>query len=204
LTPQLEHLPEPPASPAISSMAYEDSSSLVSKGDTKTGKTPSANRLSVSYARSNRRLVINAEVVETLKLFRQEGRIEVVIKVQKQEDGTLRGILVGFICRYRCLFSSLCRLKDFPKLPSLTCLFLLLLRNLLNMMRLCLLFSKLLQQISNFLYILILLDLCQNPSGPRQVISRIGSRACLGECFGWLAKQQTAGRRRYKWLILIQ
>src|SRR5258708_9301667 len=184
-------------------MAYEDSSSLISKGDAKTGKTPSANRLSVSYARSNRRLVINAEVVETLKLFLQEGRIEVVIKVQKQEDGSLRGILVGLLFRYLCLFSSHCRLKDFPKLPSLTCLFLLL-RNLLNMMRLCLLFSKLLQQISNFLYILILLDLCQNPSGPRQVISRIGSRACLGECFGWLAKQRTAGRRRYKWLILIQ
>jgi len=66
---------------------------LVSKGDTKAGKTPSANRLSVSYARSNRRLVINAEAVETLKLFRQEGRIEVIVKVQKQEDGTLRGIL---------------------------------------------------------------------------------------------------------------
>lgn len=97
---QLEHLPEPPPSPAISSMAYEDSSSFVSKGDTKAGKTPSANRLSVSYARSNRRLVINAEVVESLKLFRQEGRIEVIIKVQKQEDGTLRGILVGFLCRY--------------------------------------------------------------------------------------------------------
>ena len=101
---QLEHLPEPPASPAISSMAYEDSSSLVSKGDTKAGKTPSANRLSVSYARSNRRLVINAEVVETLKLFRQEGRIEVIIKVQKQEDGTLRGILVGFSFAI-CVFS---------------------------------------------------------------------------------------------------
>ena len=81
-------------------MAYEDSSS---KGDTKTGKTPSANRLSVSYARSNRRLVINAEVVETLKLFRQEGRIEVIIKVQKLEDGTLRGILVGFLHHYLCL-----------------------------------------------------------------------------------------------------
>lgn len=60
-----DHLPEPPASPAISSMAYEDRSFFISKGDAKAGKTPSANRLSVSYARSNRRLVFNAEVVET-------------------------------------------------------------------------------------------------------------------------------------------
>jgi 20S proteasome subunit alpha 6 len=101
---QLEHLPEPPASPAISSMACEDSSSLIPKGDSKAGNTPSANRLSISYARSNRRLAINAEVVETLKLFRQEGRIEVMIKVQKQEDGTLRGILVGLLDRSQALF----------------------------------------------------------------------------------------------------
>ncbi len=97
---QAEHLPEPPESPAISSMAHEDSSSLsVSKVDDKTGKTPSANRLSISYARSNRRLVIDAEVVDTLKLFRQEGRIEVLIKVQKQDDGTLKGILVSLILK---------------------------------------------------------------------------------------------------------
>ena len=101
---QLDHLPEPPASPTISSMAYEDSSSFISKGDTKAGKIPSANRLSVSYARSNRRLVINAEVVETFKLFRQEGRIEVTIKVQKQDDGILKGILVGFYRFYLCSF----------------------------------------------------------------------------------------------------
>lgn len=97
---QAEHLPEPPESPAISSMAHEDSLSLsVSKVDSKVGKSPSANRLSISYARSNRRLVIDAEVVETLKLFRQEGRIEVLIKVQKQDDGTLKGILVGCFLR---------------------------------------------------------------------------------------------------------
>lgn len=77
---------------------------MIPKGDSKAGNTPSANRLSISYARSNRRLAINAEVVETLKLFRQEGRIEVMIKVQKQEDGTLRGILVGLLDRSQALF----------------------------------------------------------------------------------------------------
>ena len=96
---QPEHQPEPPASPAVSITTHEDShSASVPKVDSKAG-APSANRLSISYARSNRRLVVNAEVVETLKLFRQEGRIEVLIKVQKQEDGNLKGILVSFLSR---------------------------------------------------------------------------------------------------------
>ena len=68
----------------------------------------------------------------------------------------------------------------------------------------CLLSSKPLPRASNLSYILILFDLYQNPSGRRLVMFRTGSRACLDECFGWLEKQQTAGRKRYKWLILIQ
>ena len=59
-----------------------------------TTKTPSANRLSISYAGGNRRLVIDAEVVDALKLFRHEGRIEVSIKVDKEREDGLKGIQV--------------------------------------------------------------------------------------------------------------
>ena len=87
-----DHLPEPPASPS------DDASSLpLVKIDTGTVKTPSANRLSISYSRGNRRFVVDAEVVESVNLFRQEGRIEVTMNVDKNIDGSLKGILVRFI-----------------------------------------------------------------------------------------------------------
>ena len=99
---QSEHLPDLPLSPDSSTLpstssatAFEDgSASTTTNIDTKGAKTPSANRLSISYARGNRRLVLDAEVVESLKLYRQEGRIEVVIKLTKENDNHLKGILV--------------------------------------------------------------------------------------------------------------
>ncbi|KAF5369980.1 hypothetical protein D9758_001320 [Tetrapyrgos nigripes] len=108
----VEHLPEPPASPVSvsntllstsSSSTYGDSSQqssvsvsqpLSNNGNRKTTRTPSANRLSISYAGGNRRLVIDAEVVETMKVFRSEGRIEVRMKLQQDADGGLKGVLV--------------------------------------------------------------------------------------------------------------
>ncbi|KAF8803789.1 hypothetical protein BYT27DRAFT_7340602 [Phlegmacium glaucopus] len=84
-----DHLPEPPASPS------DDASSLpLVKVDAGVAKTPSANRLSISYSRGNRRFVVDAEVVESVKLFRQEGHIEVTINVDKNIDGSLKGILM--------------------------------------------------------------------------------------------------------------
>ncbi|KAI0637749.1 hypothetical protein C8Q77DRAFT_1087647 [Trametes polyzona] len=55
-------------------------------------KIPSANRLSVSYAGATKRLVIDAEVVPKLKVFRAEGRIEVTLMLQEDERGGLKGI----------------------------------------------------------------------------------------------------------------
>ncbi|KAG2013864.1 proteasome subunit alpha type 1 [Coprinopsis cinerea AmutBmut pab1-1] len=57
--------------------------------------SPSANRLAVSYAGGNRRFVINAEIVSSFQLFRQEGRIEVNLDLSKDSgyDG-LKGLLV--------------------------------------------------------------------------------------------------------------
>lgn len=102
---QLEHLPEPPASPASNTLlsisstsTFEDSlSQLPAKVEVKQMITPSANRLSISYAGGNRRLVVDAEVVESLKVFRQEGRIEVNIEINKNDNNSLKGILVSFI-----------------------------------------------------------------------------------------------------------
>ncbi|KAF8631219.1 hypothetical protein AX15_002550 [Amanita polypyramis BW_CC] len=97
---QLEHLPEPPASPTSNTLPTNSSASTY--GDSPTvpqkpeipDRTPSANRLSISYAGGNRRLVIDAEVVQSFKLFRQEGRVEVVIKVDKEPEDDLKGILM--------------------------------------------------------------------------------------------------------------
>jgi 20S proteasome subunit alpha 6 len=62
---------------------------------TKGVHTPSANRLSISYAAGSRRLVIDAEMVDTLKVFRAEGRIEVAITIDREGDG-FRGIQVVY------------------------------------------------------------------------------------------------------------
>ncbi|THV05428.1 hypothetical protein K435DRAFT_647479 [Dendrothele bispora CBS 962.96] len=109
VTSSMEHLPEPPASPVSVSNTLLSTSSSSTYGDSsqqslpqavgggsggKRTRTPSRNRLSISYAGGNRRLVIDAEVVETMKVFRSEGRIEVRLKLQRDADGGLHGILV--------------------------------------------------------------------------------------------------------------
>lgn len=61
-------------------------------------KAPSANRLSISYASGTRRMVIDAEVVEKLKVFRSEARIEIHMKVAKDDD-RFSGILVSSLAK---------------------------------------------------------------------------------------------------------
>jgi 20S proteasome subunit alpha 6 len=59
-------------------------------------RTPSANRLSISYAAGTKRLVINAEIVEKLKIHRSDGRVEITLRVEKdQQVDELNGIIVG-------------------------------------------------------------------------------------------------------------
>ena len=86
-----DHLPEPPASPS------DDTSSSLPAIKVEAVKTPSASRLSISYSRGNRRFVVDVEVVESVNLFRQDGRIEVTINVEKNTDGSLKGILVWYL-----------------------------------------------------------------------------------------------------------
>ncbi len=69
-------------------------------------KIPSANRLSVSYAGATRRLVIDAEVVPKLKVFRAEGRIEVTVSLMADERGGFKGIAVSVSCHSR-LFGAM-------------------------------------------------------------------------------------------------
>lgn len=101
-----EHLPEPPASPTSNTLLSTSSSSTYGESShqqvaplPKKGKTPSANRLSISYAAGSRRLVLDAEVVEYLRVYRAEGRIEVHMSLDKDDEENLRGVLV---CRFPC------------------------------------------------------------------------------------------------------
>lgn len=95
-----DQLTEPPAS--LSSTSTYGDLSLAPISKPKGGKIPSANRLSISYAGGNRRLVINAEIVDALRVFRQEGRIEVDINLDKDGDDGLKGISV-FLSQLSCL-----------------------------------------------------------------------------------------------------
>lgn len=83
---QLEHLPEPPASTSSAS-PYAD---MVPKKP----RVPSANRLSISYAGSTKRLVIDAEAVNAMKIYRSEGRIEIEVNLIAEESNGIKGITV--------------------------------------------------------------------------------------------------------------
>ncbi len=105
-------LPEHPPSPSAASTTHPpasipDTSSgsgdadiplSTVKSEEFSGKTPSANRLSISYAAGTRRMVIDAHVVEKLQVFRSDARIEVHMNITR-DDGQFKGILVSlFIC----------------------------------------------------------------------------------------------------------
>ncbi|PCH41623.1 hypothetical protein WOLCODRAFT_137501 [Wolfiporia cocos MD-104 SS10] len=60
----------------------------------KAGKVASANRLSVTYAAGSRRIVIDADIVDKLKVTRADGRIEVHINMSQDETGAYKGILL--------------------------------------------------------------------------------------------------------------
>lgn len=99
-----EHLPEPPASPTSNTLLSTSSGSTygesphqpMTTSPTK-GKTPSANRISISYAAGSRRLVVDAEVVEYLRVYRAEGRIEVYMSLDKDGDESMKGVLVCMV-----------------------------------------------------------------------------------------------------------
>lgn len=94
----LEHLPEPPASPISNTLLSTPSNSACDDlgNGTKVepkARVPSANRISISYAGGNRRLVIDAEVVQSMKVSRHAGIIEVVMDLSKLNENEIKGIL---------------------------------------------------------------------------------------------------------------
>ena len=72
------------------------------KPETDGNHVPSANRLSISYAAGTRRMVIDSAIVEKLKVFRSDARIEVHMTIN-EEAGNLKGILVSTIANVRVL-----------------------------------------------------------------------------------------------------
>lgn len=58
-------------------------------------KTLSANRLAISYASASRRILIDAKIVDTLRVFRKEHRIEIDFNVEKGDEGEVKGIIVS-------------------------------------------------------------------------------------------------------------
>lgn len=76
-------------------------------------KAPSANRLSISYAAGARRMVIDAEIVDSIRVFRAESRIEVHMNICKLET-RFKGILVCFLsCRFLMRADIFARSKHF-------------------------------------------------------------------------------------------
>jgi 20S proteasome subunit alpha 6 len=47
--------------------------------------TPSPNRISISYAGSSKRLVLDADIVDQLKIFRREGRIDIKVRLENAD-----------------------------------------------------------------------------------------------------------------------
>lgn len=75
---------------------YDEPNQSPIKAELQRGlRTPSANRLSISYAAGTKRLVINSEIVEKFKILRSDGRVEISLRVEKDDASELNGIIVG-------------------------------------------------------------------------------------------------------------
>ncbi|KAJ7507456.1 hypothetical protein B0H11DRAFT_2218303 [Mycena galericulata] len=86
---------EPPPSLTVSaaSTTYGEAYQPV-KPEAKGPKVPAANRLSISYEGGNRRIVFDAEVVDTITLFRSEARVEVRMNLISDGETGFKGILM--------------------------------------------------------------------------------------------------------------
>ena len=58
-------------------------------------KTLSANRLAISYASASRRILIDAVIVDQIRIFRKEHRIEIDFNIEKGNDSEIKGIVVS-------------------------------------------------------------------------------------------------------------
>ena len=86
------------------------------KADTKGVRTLDVSPLSISCTVSRRRLVVDVGIVEKLHVFRGEGRIEVIINIERDSEKTWAELIFTLFVRNRW------RLKIYPKLRNHTCL----------------------------------------------------------------------------------
>ncbi|KAI0260918.1 hypothetical protein BC834DRAFT_830933 [Gloeopeniophorella convolvens] len=94
--------------PGSTASTYGELNQLPMKAEPQPGvRTPSANRLSISYAAGTKRLVINAEIVEKLKVLRREGRVEIVLRIEKDDSNELKGIIIEGLSEATKSYSSL-------------------------------------------------------------------------------------------------
>lgn len=98
-----ESVQEPPDSTSTSNTSVQNAESANPPAAT---RQPSANRLSISYANGLRRLVIDADIVEKMRVFRAESRIEVAMTVERVSDG-FKGILVRIAFQCTCAVAYL-------------------------------------------------------------------------------------------------
>jgi hypothetical protein len=61
-------------------------------------RTLSANRLAISYASASRRILIDAKIVDQLRVFRKEHRIEIDLNIEKGDETEIKGIIVSTLC----------------------------------------------------------------------------------------------------------
>ncbi|KAJ7667703.1 hypothetical protein DFH06DRAFT_1267835 [Mycena polygramma] len=115
---------EPPPSLTVSatSTTYGDAYQPV-KPESKGPKVPAANRLSISYEGGNRRIVFDAEIVETITLFRREARAEVRINLINDGETGLKGILMETLSEVTKSYlpiQSTADSNDFPPLSQVS------------------------------------------------------------------------------------
>lgn len=103
------HDPEPPASPASQDNSCQqllsqsiNGTSNVNSQDSIGEKSPSSprrllspNRVSISYASGARRILIDAQIVETVKIWRGVGKIEIILSLERQGDLNFKGLVVS-------------------------------------------------------------------------------------------------------------
>jgi len=128
----LEHDPEPPASPASQGNASQQSltqtlsgssvntTTIVSPSNSQIVIAPlpsettppqrkvlSANRVSISYASGARRILIDSRIVETMKIWRGKGRIDILLSLEREGDAEFKGLLVSIF-----FYKLVCRFTD--------------------------------------------------------------------------------------------
>lgn len=116
--------PEPPSSLTVSatSTTYGDAYQPL-KPETKGPRVPAANRLSISYEGGNRRIVFDAEVVDSITLYRREARVEVHISLSSDGEGGLKGILTETLSdatKSYCPTRSTAHSNDFPPFSTVS------------------------------------------------------------------------------------